>query len=290
MSAVAELFGRSASTRDEDWHAIVDGQQCPFLGKDCYKTRKSNPEIAIGSCTVLHGKARVPILICPARLLERGRIFTDCLHLLALHEPGNDLHVVPEVQIPGGSVDYFLVSARNDDIADFAGVELQTVDTTGTVWPERQRLLRTLGLPRADSAEELVRGFGMNWKMTAKTILVQMHHKVRTFEHLRKKLVLVLQDALMHYMLGEFAFAHLRDPASIGHSMHFHVYGIEQRQDGSYGLFLSERRSTDCDGIAKGLNLQAESHVELSDLVKRLRSKIGPETLFDPIQLTTGHT
>lgn len=130
----------------------------------------------------------------------------------------------------------------------------------------------------------------MNWKMTAKTILVQMHHKVRTFEHLRKKLVLVLQDALMHYMLGEFDFAHLRDPASNGHSMHFHVYGIEQRTAGSYRLFLSERRSTDCDGIAKGLNRQAESHVELSDLIERLQSKIGPETLFSPAQLTVGRT
>lgn len=156
MSAIAELFGRSASSRDEDWSAIVDGQQCPFLGKGCYKTRKSNPEIAIGSCTVLHGrgKARVPVLICPHRLLERGQIFTDCLHLLALHEPGNELHVIPEVRIPGGSVDYFLVSARNDDIADFAGVELQTVDTTGTVWPERQRLLRTLGLPRVPTPQK----------------------------------------------------------------------------------------------------------------------------------------
>lgn len=288
MSAVAELFGRSALSQGEDWSEIIDGQECPFLGKGCYKTRKSNPETAIGSCTVLHGRAQVPILICPARLLERRQIFTDCLHLLALHEPGNELHVVPEVQIPGGNVDYFLVSARNDDVADFAGVELQTLDTSGTAWPERQRLLRALGLPREDSAEDSEKRFGINWKMTAKTILMQMHHKVRTFEHLRKKLVLVLQDVLMDYMLRKFDFAHLRDPASNGHSMHFHVYGIEQRPDDSYGLFFSGRRSTDGDGIAKGLNLQAESHVELSDLIERLQAKIGPETLFGPVQLAAG--
>ena len=290
MSAVAELFGRSAWSQDENWPDIVDGQQCPFLGKGCYKTRKSNPETAIGTCTVLHGRSRIPVLICPARLLEKGQIFTDCLHLLALHEPGNELHVVSEVQIPGGSVDYFFVSARNDDIADFAGIELQTLDTTGTVWPERQRLLRSLGLPRKDSAENITRGFGMNWKMTAKTTLVQMHHKVRTFENLRKKLVLVLQDVLMNYMIGEFDFAHLRDPASNGHSMHFHVYDIEQRSDNSYGLFLSGRRSTDGDGIAKGLNLQAESHVELSYLIEKLQAKIGPDTLFSPVRLATGRT
>src|SRR5436190_37671 len=33
----------------------------------------------------------------PNRLLERKQVFTDCLHLLTTHEPGNEIHVVPEV-------------------------------------------------------------------------------------------------------------------------------------------------------------------------------------------------
>lgn len=32
--------------------------------------------------------------------------------------------------------------------------------------------------------------------MTAKTTLVQMHHKIQTFEHVNKRLVLVTQDGL----------------------------------------------------------------------------------------------
>ena len=76
-------------------------------------------------------------------------------------------------------------------------MELQTLDTTGTVWPERQRLLGELAVPREDNAEASSKSFGMNWKMTAKTILVQMHHKSQTFEHLNKKLVLVVQDVLL---------------------------------------------------------------------------------------------
>lgn len=55
---------------------------------------------------MLHGKANKPIMICPRRLLERRQVFTDCLHLLTTHEPGNELHVVPEVTVPGGSVDF----------------------------------------------------------------------------------------------------------------------------------------------------------------------------------------
>ena len=177
MSKVVELFGRSSVNPDQNWFDIVQQQQCPFLGKRCYKVRKSNSEISIGTCTVLYGRAAEPVIICPTRLIDRRQIFLDCLHLLTPHEPGNELHIVSEVSIPGGSVDYFLVSARNGQIRDFVGIELQTLDTTGTVWPERQRLLAELGVPRGDDSEESSKTYGMNWKMTAKTILVQMHHK-----------------------------------------------------------------------------------------------------------------
>jgi len=40
----------------------------------------------------------------------------------------------------------------------------------------------------------------MNWKMTAKTILMQVHHKVQTFEEINKHLVLVIQDHFMDYI------------------------------------------------------------------------------------------
>jgi hypothetical protein len=153
MNAVVELFGYSAEKKRRDWSRIVQAQQCPFLGKKCYKVRKSDPDISIGSCTVLYGKHQEPIIICPTRLTERRQIFTDCFHLLTTHEPGNELHIVPEVSIPGGSVDYFLVSAKKGKVKDFVGIELQTLDTTGTVWPERQRLLQKLGVPRSDKGE-----------------------------------------------------------------------------------------------------------------------------------------
>jgi hypothetical protein len=54
-------------------------------------------------------------------------------------------------------------------------------------------------------------------------ILVQMHHKIETFEHVNKKLVLVIQDKLLAYMTREFNFAHLRNPATLRslHSLSF---------------------------------------------------------------------
>lgn len=106
MSEVVELFGHpTANQTGVDWKNVVQTQGCPYLNRKCLKVRKSQPDISIGTCSVLYGRGKRPIIICPYRLLERRQIFTDCLHLLSLHEPGNELHIVPEVIIPGGSVD-----------------------------------------------------------------------------------------------------------------------------------------------------------------------------------------
>lgn len=121
MSCVVDLFGRSTAEK-QDWAAVVNGQQCPFLGRRCYKVRKSDPDTSIGTCTVLYGKPQEPVMICPTRLIERRQIFVDAMHLLATHEPGNELHIVSEVTVPGGSVDYFLVSARDGKVKDFVGI------------------------------------------------------------------------------------------------------------------------------------------------------------------------
>ena len=280
MSSVAELFGYSTESEEKDWRKIVKKQQCPFLGKKCYKVRKSDPSTAIGSCTVLYGKRSEPIIICPSRLIDRQQIFTDCLHLLTTHEPGNEFHIVAEVSIPGGSVDYFLVSAKKGKAKDFVGIGLQTPDTTGTIWPERQRQLKEFGIHREDKAEDLEKTYGINWKMTAKTILVQMHHKIQTFEHVNKKLVLVTQDKLISYMSREFDFEHLKNPAVLGHSMHFHSYSLEKQKDFSYKLFLQSRLSTDTEGVSLCLGLQAESRIELEQMIQALEDRLSPNTLF----------
>src|SRR6266568_4687940 len=191
MSAVVELFGHSAEKKRRDWIRIVREQQCIFLGRKCYKVRKS-----------------------------------------------------------------------------------------GTVWPERQRLLKKLSVPRSDKGATSKKSYGMNWKMTAKTILVQMHHKIQTFEHVHKKLVLVVQDKLLAYMSREFNFAHLRNPAGIGDSMHLHPYRMEKQSDKSFKLVMQSRLSTDAAGIGKCLGLQAEPRVELEVIVKALEAKLSPNTLF----------
>ena len=276
---VIELFGRSTSSHDNNWDEIVERQFCPYLERKCLKIRKSQPDIAIGTCTVNYG-VRDPrdILICPHRMIENGKIFIDCLHLLRLHEPGNELHRIPEVEIPGGSIDYFLASVQNDRVVDFVGVELQTLDTTGSVWPERQLFLESAGVSPVDSFDSS-KSFGMNWKMTAKTVLVQLHHKIETFEILGKHIALVLQDVLLEYMMKEFKFGHIGS-AKLGHSLHLHSYSFERLKETGSKLQLSSRLSTDMEGMSVALGLQAPAKLELNTILTKLEEKISSETLL----------
>lgn len=141
MTKVSEFFGASSKCITQD---IIEekllAQLCPFTGNRCFKVRKSEPEISIGTCTVSYGKEQRDIIICPNRLLQNKQVFIDCVHLLTKHEPGNEFHIVSEVSIPGGSVDYFLVSAKHGKVKDFVGTEFQTLDTTGTVYCDAARL------------------------------------------------------------------------------------------------------------------------------------------------------
>ena len=280
MTDVLELFGES-TTKVMDWRPLVDRQQCPFLGRKCIKVRKSAPDTSIGTCSVAHSRGKQPMVICPFRLLERRKIFVDCLHLLS-HEPGHELHVIPEVAVPGGSVDYFLTSVDGDKVVNFVGVELQTMDTTGSVWPARQRFLQQVSAANSVAGQRdqyQTTTYGMNWKMTAKTILVQLHHKIQTFEALGRHLVLVTQSELLEYLKAKFTFDHV-STARRGDSMQFHAYSFYRGKSGAYTLSLATRMSTDADGVGTCLGLRAGPKMEMASIVEQLERKLSPQTLL----------
>lgn len=281
MTNVLELYGISTASNTANWQDVVAQEHCPYLHRKCVKTRKSTSNITIGTCSMLYGREQKDVIICPHRFLERRQIFTDCLHLLSLHEPGNQLHIVSEVSLPGGSVDYFLVSAKNGIVKDFVGIELQALDTTGTIWPERQRFLQEKGISVdvTDGSISSDKTYGMNWKMTAKTILVQLHHKVQTFQEINKHLVLVIQNHFMNYIGQEFRFSHLNN-ALVNDSAHFHVYSLRQTANNQLQLELDSRFSTDANGIAESLGLQTNQRMELEEMTRILASKLSANTLF----------
>ena len=168
---------------------------------------------------------------------------------------------------------------KDKKVKDFVGIELQTLDTTGTIWPERERFLKQAGLATDDTAVKSEKGFGMNWKMTAKTILVQLHHKIETFEHMNKHLVLVIQNVLLDYMRKEFRFDHL-NTARIGDPMHLHSYRVMKQQERPLRIELDSRWSTDTEGIAACLGLQAEANIGLEKIISILETKISDGTIL----------
>ena len=270
MSKISEFFGLNCKDSSLDFKNAMNSQLCPYTQRICTKMRKSDPKVKIGTCSVRYQEQ--DIIICPFRLLEHNQIFIDCLHLLTMHEPGNEFYLVPEVKIPGGHVDYFLVSAKDKKVKDFIGIELQTMDTTGTVWPERQKFLNAQGI-KVDTADlNNQKTFGMNWKMTLKTILIQMHHKSETFEHLNKHLVLIIQEPLYEHMKSNFDFNGI-EGVRLGDPIHIHSYNFKQETNALH-LSLHTRVSTDSAGIANCLGLNAERKVELEDLIRTLESKL----------------
>lgn len=281
MSAIVEFYGHYVKDPNVNWKEVVEDQVDKYTGKRSIKIRKSEATQTIGTTVVRTGKDPKDLIIDPARFLESGKVFVDCLHLLRSHEPGNELHLVSELSIPGGNVDYFLVSARDGKVIDFVGIELQALDTTGSLWSERLSLLKELGL-LDDNTEIERKNFGINWKMTAKTTLVQLHHKLSTFEHLNKHFVLVLQDHLLDYMERDFDFSAMNEPPRAGDSMQIHAY---KHQINGYDttIKLSRRLSADIEGVAKSLGLRAEAKVELEIIVGRLEKRISGLTRFTPI-------
>ena len=276
MHKVIELFGQYTENSNSDWQKITSEQLCPFSKKKCFKVRKSSPETAIGTCNVRYGTNEESVIICPNRLLQNHKVFIDCLHLLHLHQPGNDIHIIPELSIPGGSVDFIVASVNNGKVVDFVGIEFQTLDTTGSVWQSRQEFLSSIGI-KTEPYDD-TKSFGINWKMTAKTILVQMHHKIATFENLNKHLVLIIQDALLDYMRKEFDFSDVHNPALPGDSLQFHAYSFMETKGCT--LSLKERISTDSLGMSKCLGLNAEAKIELKTILELIERKISPENLL----------
>lgn len=169
---------------------------------------------------------------------------------------------------------------KNGKVADFAGIELQALDTTGSLWPERQMWLAGLQLIPETAGAYPGKSYGINWKMTAKTALVQLHHKIKTFEHFNKHLVIVLQDCLLDYMKKEFAFSQIQPLAKLTDPLHFHAYQLQTDEVGSYRLQLNERMSTNGSGLAAALGLKAEARVEFEQIARTLAAKASDSTLL----------
>jgi len=168
--------------------------------------------------------------------------------------------------MPGGNIDFFLVALRDGQIMDYLGVEIQGLDTTGSggIWEAREDLRR--------GAMGNSYRYGINWRMSAKTILIQMHHKARAFEDLGKKLVLAIQEQFYDYVTREFETGHLR-PTVDADTVRFHAYDLVEI-NGQYRLRITRKASTNALGIEKMLGIGREPTVSPEVVLQRIQAKL----------------
>jgi len=261
MKRPLEFYAINTASK-QAWGEVLTRQECPFIGKRCVKRRKSNAVQTIGACIV--GYQDEPLIICPKRFLEGNQIFLDAIRLLKARNA--QYLVVPELSIPGGSVDYFMVAMKGDEVLDYCGLEVQGLDTTGSggIWAAREDLMR-------DNLRESY-NYGVNWKMSAKTILIQMHHKAATFEALGKKLVLTIQRQFFEYMKQEFQADHFT-PSRAADTVHLHLYDCVELNH-SLRLNLESRISTSVAGIERMLNLGKGTAISEQEIVAKIRAKL----------------
>ena len=260
-----EFYGELAiatNTNTTRLREAIAGEHCPFIDARCVKQRKSDSTQTIGTC--IAGYQGVPLIICPKRFLQGHQIFLDCIRFL----PRNGRYfVVPEVTVPGGNVDYFLVAQdESGDILDYIGIEIQSLDTTATggLWDARVDAVKDT--PKSSY------NFGINWKMSAKTILIQMAHKAPTFEALGKKLVLVVQSEFMAYMEREFRSGHLRtaDPTD---AVHFHSYDCVYLGN-ALSIVQGIAKSTSAHGVDQMLGSGKENIIAEEVMITALKAKM----------------
>lgn len=204
------------------------------------------------------------MIVCPRRFLESYQMFLDSVRLLVAEDA--EFAIIPEVAMPGGSVDYFLVAVHKDQVIDYLGLEIQSLDTTGSgsIWSAREDLY-------SGNLQQQYR-YGINWKMSAKTILIQMHHKAKSFESLGKKLVLVLQQQFWDYVSRQFQTTHISE-AKVEDSVHFHIYTCIEL-DGKFRLVLLDLKSTGASGVERMLSLGKGMDVSEQEVIQRIKAKL----------------
>lgn len=272
-TVITELYGRNTQSSNQISEAFRY-QTCPYLqDHQCKKMKGGRDKESIGSCSINYLDDN--LIICPHRMLENQQIFIDCLNLLHF-EPGDTLYAIPETQLSPnqscGIVDYMLTAIHGNKMRDVVGIEIQTLSTTGSIWKLRQTMLWQNDLiPLSEVSPG--KGVAINWKTTAKNILVQMQQKSRIFEHYNKHLVLVIQEPFWNYLQKEFNCNVFHSP-STQDTVYLHTYNFTRNSQKDKNLHLSfqSQYSTTAHGMAKCLE-QNEEQEDLYDLETVLVSK-----------------
>ncbi|MCU4716609.1 NotI family restriction endonuclease [Halapricum hydrolyticum] len=263
-----EYYGYFYNDQSEEAIRSREKEQCPFLSETCKKRRKSDNDITIGTCSVGYKKRGQseysPHIICPHRFEVDG-VFEE---LKPLFEDRGEFFRVPEVPLLGTSIDY--VAGKRDakgEVIDFAGVEIQALDTTGSVWPYKE------AYEREEDMNEVDGSYGINWAMSiTKTMMQQAWKKGHVFNDWGENIIFLLQDESLEY-LHQNANTTSLHPAREDDPVHFYAYSMNYDYDeGEYILEIDSKVSSDMEGVSQMMNSSDEETPPTKEEFQRIVS------------------
>lgn len=264
----SEIFGVIPTPKPPQ---LGEPYSCPFMSNPDKSVRCTKQSRLIsypmGVCSVDYGGEA--IALCPKRFLEGYKPFTR----IAQFNFGTTNNIIrfDEVGVPKvGNFDFVLVKHKpmSDEIEDFAAVEFQTGETTGT-----GKLVGALKeYANGMNITENTYKFGMNYADIWKRTFTQILNKGILMERWKHKIYWVIQEPVYNYFLKRYNLSLKFDPDD---NTIFDIYDL-QISGGKYEFVFKKRESATVDGLFNVFrNNPALPSKEA--FVKRLRNRVAAQ-------------
>ncbi len=270
---IADWFGYDVDDWSASAVAVRAELHCPFIDRRCTKT--FNDGSVSGVCSVYVGTdpTRPPVVTCPNRLYagmyfvlqqvaetafgpgytiispdDLRKAVKGTQYVLALGKnSGGEIRLPSRSRSGGYFVDWILARlSSNAELVEFAAVEIQAIDTTGTYRPEVNRLkmgAREIGKSKA----------GLNWENVNKRILPQLIYKghvLRRENLCRRGLFFVCPTQVFERVVTRLGDSLLPYTNLQPGSITFLHFGLGAPQAGIRQLMLGGQFSTTIDQVA----------------------------------------
>ena len=259
----SEVFGHTHRIESPTAHD-KEKYWCPFVDKRCNKQSRL-VSIPFGVCMVHYDGEE--IALCPRRFLENLTVFKD----IAKHCFGSEDNIIvfPEVGLRNiGNFDFVMVKHKpfSTDIEDFAVVELQTGQTTGT-----GALVKGFqDFLSGKKVSETTYGFGINYYDIWKRTFTQVLNKGIVVEGWGKRIYWVCQEPVYRYFIQKYRISDLGYDET--HATVFAIYDVKQVSD-KFFLFPTRKTSATVDDLF--LKFRNNPNLPpLDSFIKALRKRI----------------
>lgn len=281
-----EVFCHDCEQMTEELKQAMAQQYCKYIRGTCVKPRKSEPDIKVGICTLgatVNKEITIhPVIICPQRFKEDSMFETIRLKYLS-----NWCNVkwVQEVSIGvGGNVDYVAVELdQHGKINNFLCVEIQAGGTTGTPYPYVDQLRKNGNFDNVECT------YGINWANEfSKTMMQQAYKKGKIIEHWGRKIVFVVQDVAMSYLMNATDCSGLTD-YDASSPVDFCSFSLEWEKS-DWHLRFKEIRSSSIDGINLILGgAHQDEYPSVEDFKNNIMKKGISDGVFLPVGEDNNH-